>query len=215
MSDSIKEKEALLEYDADSQRGWPVRDRLGSRAIALMVKKKLIENIQVKGALIENMCNELGLSRSHCIRSFKATFNETPLAFLIRNRIELAKKLIVENVDAPFKQIADMCGFGSIYHFSKVFKDVVGVNPSEFFENSIDAKMMQDFKFKDMDQMTDQLKADTIKKIINSKPQKDILKELDAIASYNGKNINFIKSRARRLRNMVANANFFPCGTRS
>ena len=71
------------------------------------------------------------VSDAHFIRTFRATFGETPHRYLQRRRIERAMFLL-RTTD---RSVTDVCfdvGFGSLGTFSRTFRDVVGLSPSEY-----------------------------------------------------------------------------------
>ena len=74
------------------------------------------------------------LSEAHFIRSFRATFGETPHRYLQRRRVERAMFLLRESDRA----ITDVCfdvGFTSLGSFSRMFHEIVGETPSEYRDN--------------------------------------------------------------------------------
>jgi AraC-like DNA-binding protein len=71
------------------------------------------------------------VSPSHFSRSFKATFGETPHRYLQRRRIERAMALLRDTA-TPVTDAALIVGFGSLGTFSRTFRDIVGVSPSEY-----------------------------------------------------------------------------------
>lgn len=82
---------------------------------------------------IETLANSVHLSRAHFIRSFKETFGETPHRYLQRRRIERAMwKLRETNEDVT--GISIDVGFQSLGTFSRTFREIVGVSPSEYRE---------------------------------------------------------------------------------
>jgi AraC-like DNA-binding protein len=71
------------------------------------------------------------VSDAHYIRTFRATFGETPHRYLQRRRVERAMFLLRETE----RSITDVCldvGFGSLGTFSRTFRDIVGVNPTDY-----------------------------------------------------------------------------------
>jgi AraC-like DNA-binding protein len=71
------------------------------------------------------------VSEAHFIRTFKATFGETPHRYLQRRRVERAMFLL-RTTD---RSVTDVCfdvGFNSLGTFSRTFRDVVGKSPSEY-----------------------------------------------------------------------------------
>ena len=62
---------------------------------------------------------------------FKAVYSMTPSDFLARKRLHKARQMLVET-DAPIGEIAQHCGFSSLYYFSRAFKSAQGQSPSEY-----------------------------------------------------------------------------------
>ena len=69
--------------------------------------------------------------KSYFLKKFKHETGMTPMNYLRRIRIDKAKKLLLHS-DMNITQISAAVGFQSIHHFSSVFKQTVGVSPSEF-----------------------------------------------------------------------------------
>jgi AraC-like DNA-binding protein len=71
------------------------------------------------------------VSPAHFIRTFRATFGETPNRYLQRRRVERAMFLL----RSTERSVTDICmdvGFTSLGTFSRVFRDVVGEPPSVY-----------------------------------------------------------------------------------
>ena len=71
------------------------------------------------------------ISEAHFIRSFRATFGETPHRYLQRRRVERSMFLLRETE----RSITEICfdvGFMSLGTFSRTFHDIVGETPSEY-----------------------------------------------------------------------------------
>jgi AraC-like DNA-binding protein len=71
------------------------------------------------------------VSEAHFIRSFKATFGETPHRYLQRRRIERAM-YVLRTTDRSVTTICMEVGFSSLGTFSRTFAAIVGETPSEF-----------------------------------------------------------------------------------
>src|SRR6202163_3768211 len=73
------------------------------------------------------------VSEAHFIRTFRATFGETPHRYLQRRRVERAMFLL----RATDRSVTDICldvGFNSLRTFSRTFRDVVGETPIAYRE---------------------------------------------------------------------------------
>ena len=68
------------------------------------------------------------VSRAHFIRTFRATFGETPHRYLQRRRVERSMWLLRETE----RSVTDICldvGFTSLGTFSLTFREIVGQSP--------------------------------------------------------------------------------------
>ncbi|MGY1839084.1 MULTISPECIES: helix-turn-helix domain-containing protein [unclassified Modestobacter] len=71
------------------------------------------------------------VSEAHFIRTFKATFGETPHRYLQRRRVERAMVLL-RNSEETVTDICMAVGFASLGTFSRVFAEIVGEPPSVY-----------------------------------------------------------------------------------
>ncbi len=71
------------------------------------------------------------VSEAHFIRTFRATFGETPHRYLQRRRVERAMFLL-RTTDRSVTDVCMAVGFSSLGTFSRVFRDVVGEPPSVY-----------------------------------------------------------------------------------
>jgi transcriptional regulator GlxA family with amidase domain len=71
------------------------------------------------------------VSQAHFIRTFRATFGETPHRYLQRRRIERAMFLLRET-DRSLTDICFDVGFNSLGTFSRTFRDIVGEPPTAY-----------------------------------------------------------------------------------
>ena len=71
------------------------------------------------------------VSEAHFIRTFRATFGETPHRYLQRRRVERAMFLL----RATDRSVTDICldvGFNSLGTFSRSFQAIVGESPTAY-----------------------------------------------------------------------------------
>lgn len=80
---------------------------------------------------VREISKKLHYTPDHYARVFRAVCGESPREFLMRTRIEEAKRLISMS-SFSIRRIADLLGYSDIYHFSKQFKAKTGIPPSHF-----------------------------------------------------------------------------------
>jgi transcriptional regulator GlxA family with amidase domain len=75
------------------------------------------------------------VSEAHFIRTFRATFGETPHRYLQRRRVERSMFLLRETE----RSVTDICmdvGFSSLGTFSRTFREIVGESPVTYRKRS-------------------------------------------------------------------------------
>lgn len=80
-----------------------------------------------------------GFSLSHFNRLFREWTGYSPLDHLRRQRIARARQLL-SNVDLSIKEVAARSGFTDPYHFSKTFRQLDGLSPTQFREAALAGK---------------------------------------------------------------------------
>lgn len=78
---------------------------------------------------IQDLACVARLSTSYFKRAFKATFAETPHAYIRRMRLEEAKRMMLGGRE-PLAQIALACGLADQAHLSRLFREATGSSPS-------------------------------------------------------------------------------------
>lgn len=82
---------------------------------------------------IDEFAEQLMLSRTIFYRKLKSIVGLTPVDFIREIRIKRAVQLI-DSDEYNFSQVAYMTGFNDPKYFSKCFKKVIGITPSEYKE---------------------------------------------------------------------------------
>ncbi len=80
---------------------------------------------------LDELAAQVGLSRYHFARVFKASTGETPHQYVLRLRIEEARRLLVETKQGVM-EIAQAVGFRSPSHFAALFKRSTGMSPAGY-----------------------------------------------------------------------------------
>ncbi|MHC5353510.1 two-component regulator propeller domain-containing protein [Myroides sp. LJL115] len=81
---------------------------------------------------IEELTQELGVSKIKCYRLFKDNLDKSPMELLVELRMERAKSLIHSNTGMTISEISFECGYNDPKYFSKTFKKIFGITPSAY-----------------------------------------------------------------------------------
>jgi len=121
---------SLLRKEVDPQAGEGGR-RAQGRLLTWQVRKvrEYIDSALSSPIFLADLCTLVGLSTSHFARSFTNTFGISPYAFVIRRRLDLAARYMLQT-DAPLSDIAARCGFADQAHLSKRFRKATGWTPA-------------------------------------------------------------------------------------
>lgn len=96
----------------------------------ILYARNCLEQIPENAISIEQLSQNLFISKYHFIREFKRNVGLTPHRFQIQNRIRKAQHLLAEKRNIA--EVALATGFYDQSHFIKCFKKLVGVTPSEY-----------------------------------------------------------------------------------
>jgi transcriptional regulator GlxA family with amidase domain len=127
----ICEATSLLRRQLDPQPAKGPADDGKERLLAWQVRKVLeyIDRHITSRLPVADLCALVGRSQAHFSRSFRATLGYSPHAFVVRRRVELAAKHMLQT-DMSLSDIALGCGFADQAHLSKHFRAVAGETPA-------------------------------------------------------------------------------------
>ncbi|HEX2927529.1 MAG TPA: helix-turn-helix transcriptional regulator, partial [Ruminiclostridium sp.] len=90
--------------------------------------------------MYENMCSKItitelsemvNLSPAYLSKAFRETTEYSVIEYFNKIKIDKAKELLIEG-DKKVKQVAESVGFKDEFYFSRIFKKIEGVSPSEY-----------------------------------------------------------------------------------
>jgi len=96
------------------------------RRVVERMRADLATNLDLK-----TLAAESGYSRNQFLRMFRTATESTPHQFFLQLRVEKAQSLM-KNTSLRIIDIAASCGFASQAHFSRVFRQIVGVTPMQY-----------------------------------------------------------------------------------
>lgn len=87
---------------------------------------------------VEKLSEEVGMSRGHFQRTFKAITGQNPNEFIKTTRLKMAAELLIEK-NISVKEIADMTGFGSLSYFCTIFLKHFNMSPKQYRSQNRDS----------------------------------------------------------------------------
>lgn len=81
---------------------------------------------------LDELLNQLGMSVTHFYNLFKQETGRSFITYLIEYRMDKAKQLLDQYRDLKTYEIGERVGYPDYPHFTKLFKKVVGITPSEY-----------------------------------------------------------------------------------
>lgn len=95
---------------------------------AMLLKEYIDLHIEDKVS-IKKLASLVYRSESQTIRIFKKNFNKTPYDYILDEKIEKARSLII-NTNLSIKEISYRMGFADEHYFSSIFKKKTGESPT-------------------------------------------------------------------------------------
>ena len=108
---------------------FPSRESMQNHLVVAIkdyVEEHLEENVRVG-----DLCHHLGYSKTYLSRLFHEMSGDTIASYVIARKINRAKEMIREG-RLNFSEISERLNFNNSQYFSRVFKRVTGMTPSEF-----------------------------------------------------------------------------------
>jgi AraC family transcriptional regulator len=105
-----------------------------SRAQCGLLIQYVDENLD-RNISLADLAGVVQLSVFHFMRKFRSEFGCPPHAYVMRRRIEHAKRQLARR-DIPLKVVAADCGFSDQSHMTRLFRRLLGTTPAEY-RNSV------------------------------------------------------------------------------
>ena len=125
----LKTKEAILGILKFHPEYYSIFTQLSTHAKADL--EEFMEFNYMFNVSLITIAESTGRSLSTFNREFKTIFNETPHRWILKRRLQEAKKLLLTTEKRPSDFYMDL-GFEDLAHFSRTFKKEFGKPPREF-----------------------------------------------------------------------------------
>lgn len=107
-----------------------------AKSTVYKIAKQIQQNYNSPDIDIAKFLDQSGYSRDYIRNCFTKEIGLSPVAFLAKERIEKARKLIeIYGRNIPLGRICEMCGYVDYIYFSKTFTKLVGISPKAYLDN--------------------------------------------------------------------------------
>ena len=123
----------LIGYGVTHQKSdnTPIIKNAKLRDAVLYIESRFDESIT-----LPDIAKAAGINHTTLTALMKEELGLTAIEYLMKYRITVAKKQL-EFTSVPIKDVANMTGFKTVQHFSRVFKTQTGETPAEFRKNAV------------------------------------------------------------------------------
>lgn len=93
--------------------------------------KSILSQQPMAGLTAQHLAEMAGMSTAHFSRKFSLEVGESPSVYLRELRLAHARRQLIQTT-TPLVEIAMECGFSDQPHFSRVFKQRLGITPARY-----------------------------------------------------------------------------------
>lgn len=123
----------LIAYAASRYTDRDPRALVARGGLAPAARRRVLDYIEAnldRPLVLGDLAGVAGLSAYHFARMFKRAVGESPHGFVLRRRVERARRMIAAG--SPLADVALACGFSGQSHFTARFRAVTGLTPGRF-----------------------------------------------------------------------------------
>lgn len=120
--------QAAAEHKPDAAEALPAPDR----AFLDRLDTVVYEMMAVSDISIDAVAEKLCMSTQQLRRKLNAVSGDTPAAYIRSLQMKKAKEMLDSNADMPINEVAMACGYYDTSHFTRAFKQAMGVTPTQY-----------------------------------------------------------------------------------
>lgn len=121
----------VIERNDNCEKESIISDPAESSAFKTDVEKFILDHLADSDLNVDTIARKMCMSRSTLYIMMKKEFDCTPNNFILNIRVNAARQMLLEERNLNVSEIAYRCGFSDPKYFSRCFKKIIGVTPSE------------------------------------------------------------------------------------
>ncbi|HIW20440.1 MAG TPA: response regulator [Candidatus Dorea intestinavium] len=131
-SAEILEKFKLLPTDQlDDEAAHDIRNTMIQKTIFEYIDKHFAEDIA-----LQDIASELNYSEAYFCKVFKTCFEKSFIVYLTEFRVEKGRQLLAD-ITVPIKEVSQRVGYRDSNYFTRVFKRLMKMTPTEYRNEQI------------------------------------------------------------------------------
>ncbi len=83
---------------------------------------------------VQDVCKRFGISQATMNRLFRSFAEMSYNSYLTDMRIRISRELLEQNPESYIKDVAEAVGYNDQFYFSRIFRTVTGMSPTEYVE---------------------------------------------------------------------------------
>lgn len=120
--------QAVAEHQPNAEAALPPQDRAFIDRVNTIVDKEMNEG----NVTVDTVAVALCMSSAQFRRKLTAVSGTTPVVYIRTRQMQMAQRILDSNADLPINEVAMKCGFYDVSHFTRTFKLVMGVTPTQY-----------------------------------------------------------------------------------
>lgn len=102
----------------------------------LLMARDFVHDHFAASVQVKDIASQVGVHPVHLARAFRAHFGLSPVEYIRQLRINLAESLLADS-QVSLGEIAQQTGFSDQSHFTRTFRNEVGLTPARYRQNRI------------------------------------------------------------------------------
>lgn len=119
---------AAAEHQPDAEAALPPQDRAFLDRVNAIVDKEMNDG----NVTVDTVATALCLSPAQFRRKLGAVSGSTPAVYIRTRQMYAAQHLLDNRPDLTINEVAMRCGFYDMSHFTRVFKQTIGMTPTQY-----------------------------------------------------------------------------------
>ncbi len=107
------------------------RESIGTSPLIKPITDFISKNFRDSELTNKQIAQSVNISEVYLRRIFFDKYGTTPKQYILELRIDYAKKLLI-STNISITELSAECGFASVYHFCRAFKERTGITPSHY-----------------------------------------------------------------------------------